>query len=41
MKIRTGLGFDAHAFKAGRELWIGGIQLDYSRGLDGHSDADV
>ncbi|MDR1719304.1 MAG: 2-C-methyl-D-erythritol 2,4-cyclodiphosphate synthase [Dysgonamonadaceae bacterium] len=41
MTIRTGLGFDVHPFKAGRELWLGGIRLDYENGLDGHSDADV
>ncbi|MDR2496749.1 MAG: 2-C-methyl-D-erythritol 2,4-cyclodiphosphate synthase [Tannerellaceae bacterium] len=41
MKIRTGLGFDVHAFKPGRELWIGGVLIDHPLGLDGHSDADV
>ncbi len=41
MKIRVGFGYDVHAFAAGRELWLGGIRLDYHRGLLGHSDADV
>ncbi|MDR1370367.1 MAG: 2-C-methyl-D-erythritol 2,4-cyclodiphosphate synthase [Dysgonamonadaceae bacterium] len=40
-KIRVGFGFDVHRFTAGRALWMGGIQLPYERGLDGHSDADV
>jgi 2-C-methyl-D-erythritol 2,4-cyclodiphosphate synthase len=41
---RIGLGYDVHAFappEAGRPLVIGGVQIDYGRGLDGHSDADV
>jgi 2-C-methyl-D-erythritol 4-phosphate cytidylyltransferase/2-C-methyl-D-erythritol 2,4-cyclodiphosphate synthase len=38
---RTGLGFDVHAFAAGRELWLGGILVPHDRGLAGHSDADV
>lgn len=41
MKIRVGLGIDVHQFAAGRELWIGGVKIDYERGLLGHSDADV
>ena len=41
MKIRVGFGYDVHAFVAGRDLWIGGIKLDYPLGLQGHSDADV
>lgn len=39
--IRTGLGFDVHAFEAGRPLWLGGVQIPYEFGLKGHSDADV
>lgn len=39
--IRIGHGYDVHRFKEGRELYIGGIRIDYSLGLDGHSDADV
>lgn len=41
MKIRTGFGFDVHKLVEGRELWMGGIKLDHSLGLLGHSDADV
>ena len=38
---RIGLGYDVHAFAAGRKLIIGGVDIPYSKGLDGHSDADV
>ena len=38
---RIGLGYDVHAFAAGRELVIGGVHIPYELGLDGHSDADV
>lgn len=41
MKIRIGFGFDVHALVPGRELWLGGIRLDHTMGLAGHSDADV
>ena len=41
MKIRTGFGYDVHKLVEGRELWLGGIKLDYELGLLGHSDADV
>lgn len=41
MKIRVGFGYDVHRLVAGKDLWIGGIKLDYSKGLEGHSDADV
>lgn len=39
--MRIGQGFDVHPFAAGRKLVIGGVEIPYSRGLDGHSDADV
>ena len=39
--IRVGLGYDVHRLVEGRELWMGGIRLDYEMGLLGHSDADV
>ena len=39
--MRIGQGFDAHAFKDGRKLVIGGVTIPHVRGLDGHSDADV
>lgn len=41
MKIRTGFGFDVHRLVEGRELWLGGIKIEHSMGLLGHSDADV
>ena len=41
MKIRIGFGFDVHQLVEGRELWLGGIRLEHSKGLLGHSDADV
>jgi len=39
--MRVGLGYDVHAFIEGRPLILGGIEIPYSRGLQGHSDADV
>ena len=39
--FRTGIGFDAHALVEGRPLVIGGVNIPHSRGLLGHSDADV
>ena len=39
--IRVGMGYDVHRLVPDRELWIGGIRLDYELGLLGHSDADV
>ena len=41
MKIRVGFGFDVHQLVEGRELWLGGILLEHTKGLLGHSDADV
>ena len=41
MKIRVGFGFDVHQLVEGRDLWLGGVQLQHSKGLLGHSDADV
>ncbi len=41
MKIRVGFGFDVHQLVEGRELWLGGIRLEHTKGLLGHSDADV
>ena len=41
MKIRVGYGFDVHRLVPDRELWLGGIRLEHSLGLLGHSDADV
>ena len=39
--LRIGLGYDVHAFAKGRKLILGGVEIPYERGLDGHSDADV
>ena len=39
--FRTGIGFDAHALAEDRPLVIGGVRIPHSRGLLGHSDADV
>jgi len=41
MKIKVGQGYDVHKFKAGRKFILGGIEINYHYGLDGHSDADV
>ena len=38
---RTGIGYDVHRFAAGRRMILGGVELAFDRGLDGHSDADV
>ena len=39
--FRTGIGFDAHTLAEGLPLVIGGVRIPHSRGLLGHSDADV
>jgi 2-C-methyl-D-erythritol 2,4-cyclodiphosphate synthase len=41
LPFRTGIGYDVHAFAENRKLIIGGVEIPYERGLDGHSDADV
>ena len=41
MKIKVGFGFDVHQLQAGHPFWLGGIQLNHSKGAVGHSDADV
>ena len=38
---RVGQGVDFHKLIAGRELWLGGVKIDFHLGLEGHSDADV
>jgi 2-C-methyl-D-erythritol 2,4-cyclodiphosphate synthase len=38
---RVGIGYDVHPLVEGRKLFLGGIELAHSRGLEGHSDADV
>jgi len=39
--IRTGLGYDIHKLKKGRRFLLGGVEIPFSRGEDGHSDGDV
>lgn len=41
MKIRIGFGYDVHQLVADHPLWLGGIKIDHTHGLLGHSDADV
>ena len=41
MDIRLGNGFDVHAFCPGDHVWLCGVKIPHSRGLLGHSDADV
>ena len=41
MKIRVGMGYDVHKLVEGRDLWLGGIKIEHTLGLLGHSDADV
>jgi 2-C-methyl-D-erythritol 2,4-cyclodiphosphate synthase len=41
MMIRVGMGYDVHQLVEGRDLWMGGIKLEHTMGLLGHSDADV
>ncbi len=40
-KIRIGLGYDIHRLVSGRKLILGGVEIPFDLGLDGHSDADV
>lgn len=39
--LRIGHGYDVHRLAAGRKLILGGVEIPYEKGLDGHSDADV
>ncbi len=41
LDLRTGIGFDVHAFTEGRKLILGGIEIAHEKGLVGHSDADA
>lgn len=41
MKIRVGFGYDVHRLADDRELWLGGVKIEHTQGLLGHSDADV
>ncbi|MBU2540632.1 MAG: 2-C-methyl-D-erythritol 2,4-cyclodiphosphate synthase [Candidatus Omnitrophica bacterium] len=40
-KVKIGFGYDIHPLREGRSLILGGIQIPFSKGLLGHSDADV
>ena len=40
MKIKAGLGYDIHRLEEGRKLFIGGVEIDFPKGLKGHSDGD-
>ena len=37
----VGIGYDVHRLAEGRRLILGGVEIDHSKGLEGHSDADV
>ena len=39
--LRTGVGYDVHALTDDRKLILGGVEIPFEKGLDGHSDADV
>lgn len=39
--MRIGIGYDVHKLQEGLPLWIGGIRIEHTKGLVGHSDADV
>ncbi len=39
--MRIGLGYDVHRLEVGRDLIVGGVKIEYEKGLLGHSDADV
>jgi 2-C-methyl-D-erythritol 2,4-cyclodiphosphate synthase len=41
MNIRVGFGYDVHPLGYDRELWLGGVKIEYDKGCVGHSDADV
>ena len=39
--VHTGIGYDVHRLVEGRPLWLGGVEIEHTKGLYGHSDADV
>lgn len=41
MNFRVGFGYDVHRLADNRELWLGGVHIEHTQGLLGHSDADV
>jgi len=40
LKVRAGLGYDIHRLEEGRKLFLGGVEVDFPKGLRGHSDGD-
>jgi len=40
LKIKTGLGYDIHRLVEGRKLFLGGVEIDFPKGLKGYSDGD-
>ncbi len=40
MKIKAGIGYDIHRLERGRRLFLGGVEVDFPKGLKGHSDGD-
>jgi len=41
INFRTGIGYDSHRLVSGRKFILGGVDIPFDRGLEGHSDADV
>lgn len=41
MQQKVGIGYDIHRFAKGKKLFLGGVEIPYTQGLEGHSDADV
>jgi 2-C-methyl-D-erythritol 4-phosphate cytidylyltransferase/2-C-methyl-D-erythritol 2,4-cyclodiphosphate synthase len=41
MNFRSGFGYDSHRFAYGRKLFLGGVEIPFDKGLQGHSDADA
>ena len=39
--VHVGTGYDVHQLVAGRKLFLGGVEIPHTKGLDGHSDADA
>ena len=39
--VHVGIGYDVHSLVEGRKLILGGVEIPHSKGLEGHSDADV
>ncbi|MGD9552380.1 MAG: 2-C-methyl-D-erythritol 2,4-cyclodiphosphate synthase, partial [Candidatus Caldatribacteriota bacterium] len=39
--MKIGFGYDIHPLRKGKSLILGGVKIDYDKGLEGHSDADV